>query len=39
MLVGPFMLLVAVPALRMIFIGEDRQALPAGEEAPSEDFE
>jgi cobalt-zinc-cadmium resistance protein CzcA len=39
MLVGPFMLLIAVPALRMIFIGEDRQALPAGEEAPPEDFE
>jgi cobalt-zinc-cadmium resistance protein CzcA len=39
MLVGPFMLLVAVPALRMIFIGEDRHALPAGEEAPSEDLE
>ncbi|HEX8896738.1 MAG TPA: efflux RND transporter permease subunit, partial [Terriglobales bacterium] len=30
MLVGPFMLLVAVPALRMIFIGEDHRVLPEG---------
>jgi cobalt-zinc-cadmium resistance protein CzcA len=37
MLIGPFMLLVAVPALRMIFIGEDRRALPENTEA--EDFE
>jgi cobalt-zinc-cadmium resistance protein CzcA len=37
MLIGPFMLLVAVPALRMIFIGEDRRAL--AENTEGEDFE
>jgi len=39
MLIGPFMLLLAVPALRMIFIGEDRRALPEGPEPIPEDFE
>jgi cobalt-zinc-cadmium resistance protein CzcA len=32
MLVGPFMLLVAVPALRMIFLGHENHAIP--EETP-----
>jgi cobalt-zinc-cadmium resistance protein CzcA len=31
MLVGPVMLLLAVPALRMIFLGEDREHEPKAE--------
>jgi heavy metal efflux system protein len=36
MLVGPVMLLLAVPALRMIFLGVENHALPALPEVPNE---
>jgi heavy metal efflux system protein len=38
MLIGPIMLLVVVPALRMMFLGRDRQQdqASAGDLAPAE---
>ncbi len=35
MLIGPFMLLLVVPALRMMFLGSDRKSLPDPQKADS----